>query len=213
MKTPRLLAIDPSISACGWALFCVNTTNPLDAGVFRPPKQGHLESRLALLQKTVEAFFANIEFGKEDFLVCEGPAPLHTNPMSSMVVERVRGIFETLARAKGAMVPGRINPRSIHSEILGLYGKQVNRVYVKQIARTCATHLFQEFITFKQEETNSAQLAQDLIDALLIGAAACSRVGQAQASNMSVYIYFGERKRSSFRSLRLSSKNAGTSRV
>ncbi len=139
-----------------------------------------LANRLLTLQNEIEQLFGHLRMGEGDVLVCEGPAPLVLNPNSAMKVERVRGIFETIARNRGVRVPGRINPRTLQTELLGLTGRQISRDRVKAAARGLASNLFGSYLArlplYGVGERPQAKLSQDIIDALLIGALAVSRV-------------------------------------
>lgn len=170
----KLLSIDPSLTQSGWALFCLNTARPLATGVIAPPgTELNLSKRYDILQLQVLELLQSLKLKSGNYLICEGPAPLVKNPNSALKVEGVRGIFESVARAQGLSVPGRINPRSVQAEILGMRGKQLERKLVKEWARATAERLF------KDEIPNIATLQQDIIDALLIGALGLSRINSA----------------------------------
>ena len=139
----RLLAIDPSLTASGWALFSLKGGKLLGAGILRPPGPGvFLADRLASLQSSVEQLMEHYKLGPRDLLVAEGPAPLVLNPQSALKVERVRSIFEAVARGRSMLVPGRVNPRSVQTELMGMRGKQLDRVTVKTWARETANRIF-----------------------------------------------------------------------
>lgn len=177
----RLIAVDPSLTASGWALFSLESGAPECWGVLAPPGAAHsLEYRLTCLQKSVADIFDRHALDERDVLVCEGPAPLVKNPLSSLKVERVRSIFEAVARARGVLVPGRLNPRTVQTELLGMRGKQLERKQVKAWAREVAVRLYGNVL-------NSApRVSQDIIDALLIGSLAVSRVQLAARAGTSL---------------------------
>lgn len=112
-----------------------------------------------------------------DVLLCEGPAPLVRNPQSALKVEGVRGIFEAVARAEGLLVPGRLNPRTVQTELLGMRGRQLARAEVKAWARATAMRLYgdvlQEMLGAPHERKT---ISQDILDALLIGTVAATRI-------------------------------------
>ncbi len=162
-------------------LFDVRTAKPLGGGVLAPPGSATpLGERLGWLQVEVGQLFLTTGLGAQDVLVCEGPAPLVLNPQSALKVEHVRGIFEVLARERGVLVPGRINPRTVQAELLGMRGKQLPREQVKEWAREVAQRLFGEDIPVGESgRGRGGKLSQDVVDALLIGALAVSRLGLA----------------------------------
>ena len=196
LTTPqkRLLAIDPSLTASGWALFSVQGGELIAVGVIRPPGTSlPLPLRLDELQHSVAALYEELRIDAGDIVVCEGPAPLVRNPLSALKVEHVRSIFESVARARLASVPGRINPRTVQSELLGMRGKQIPRAEVKAWARETARRLFGE----KLEKLAGAAflaarrpLSQDIIDAALIGTLALTRVQMALRCGQDLYAVF-----------------------
>lgn len=211
----KLLAIDPSLTASGWALFSLGNDGspsaqsaaathrlPLAVGVICPPgPEVEMSRRLASLQTQVEQLISKLHMSKGDFLVCEGPAPIVLNPDSAIKVERVRGIFETVARSFGLVVPGRINPRTVQSELLGMRGKQLSRSAVKEWARHTAQVLFGPQLAscpingLRQGKRRSGTPAmpQDIIDALLIGVLGASKLNIARRSGIAPEAVFEAR--------------------
>ena len=189
-----LLAVDPSLTCSGWALFNIQTSQPLATGNILPlPATFSLERRINSLQEEVKRIFVAMRLGRNDFLVCEGPAPLVLNPNSALKVERVRGVFEAMAREAGLNVVGRLNPRTIQVELLGFKGKQIERKEVKKIARQVAQNLFAAYLESK------AKISQDEIDALLIGALASSKIKIALNSKLAPDSVFAPKSRRSSR--------------
>lgn len=212
-----LLAVDPSLTCSGWALFALTDGLPRAVGVIMPPGPAiALATRIALLQREVEALLESFKLGVGDLLVCEGPAPLVLNPQSALKVEGVRGVFETVARSRGVAVPGRLNPRTVQSELLGMRGKQLDRRTVKEWARAAALQLYgarldkllvqQQLVSDRRAAgaggdppRPARSLSQDAIDALLIGAVAVGRFRLSVASGLPVETVFqGGGKRRSF---------------
>ena len=188
-KTSKhLLAVDPSLSVSGWALFCLSDGRPKAVGIISPPgPKTILSRRFDYLQAAVTEVIRRLKLGAGDVLICEGPAPLVKNPQSALKVEGVRGIFESVARNFGVAVPGRLNPRTVQSEILGMRGKQLGRKTVKEWARTTALQLYgAELEKIIGEENRRAKISQDIIDAVLIGSLATSRVQFAIRSGQSI---------------------------
>lgn len=184
-----LFAVDPSLTCSGWALFAIADGAPLAAGIVttRGP-EAQLADRLAELQTEIAQLFSHLRMGRSDILVCEAPAPLVLNPNSALKVEQVRSIFESLARDRGVLVPGRINPRTVQTELLGLKGQQLHRSAVKDVARAVAEQLFGSELTAIPLYGQAKQLKrvpQDIIDALLLGTVAMSRLRLAEQSNRS----------------------------
>ena len=175
---PYLFAVDPSLTCSGWALFSLNEKSPHAFGVFTPPgPKFALEFRLQTLQEEISSLFSDLSLGKGDYLVCEGPAPLVKNPQSSLKVERVRSIFETLAREREIKVPGRINPRTLQTELLGMRGQQLKRTEVKRWARDTVEKLYGANLNhLKTSGKLKKKIPQDIIDAILIGTIALSRI-------------------------------------
>lgn len=177
---PRLLAVDPSLTCSGWVLFSIAQAEPLSCGTLRAPSpRSPLAQRLTVLQQEMDILFQSLALVTGDVLVCEGPAPLVLNPQSALKVEHVRTMFETLARARGLRVPGRLNPRTVQTELLGLRGRQLNRKEVKTSARFVCEKMFGQKLQSCCQGADSksrAQLSQDIVDAALLGAVAVSRV-------------------------------------
>lgn len=183
----RVIAIDPSLTQSGWAVFDVHRQNATAWGVISSmPASIPLVDRLNDLQSKISKLFSDMGLSSNDFLVCEGPAPISLNPSSSIKVEQVRGIFETLARCNGVKVLSRLNPRTVQNEILGLKGKQLPRQEVKQVARQV---LLQLYADRKSEFMN---LQQDVIDALLIGTLAQSRISQSLKLGIDPVVFFSQ---------------------
>ena len=194
----RIIAVDPSLTATGWAIFSIAKNAPIHLGVIRPKgTEFPLSVRLHELQAQVSELFSKINLSSEDILVCEGPAPLVKNPQSSLKVEHVRGIFETLARSFGAVVPGRINPRTIQRELLGMKGRQLGRTQVKEWARKTVEQLYGTLLPSipieDQKKTRAGLLSQDIVDALLIGTLAVSKTTMAIRTGDDVTLHFTER--------------------
>lgn len=174
----RLLSVDPSLSCSGWALFCLETGAVKRVGTIRAlPAEHSLSQRLEEMQCEITLLFQELLLKSGDYLVCEGPAPIMLNPKTAMKVEQVRGIFETVARSNGVTVPGRVNPRTVHVEILGLRGRQLERNSVKAIARETALYLYKDVLAEIVGSTERAErTSQDILDALLVGTVSINRI-------------------------------------
>jgi len=208
-----LLAVDPSLTASGWALFEIKSSRLLAVGLINPPGADELlATRLRVLQQSVMTLIEKFGLGTKDFLVCEGPAPLVRNPQSALKVEGVRGIFETIARSQGILVPGRVNPRTVQSEILGMRGKQLARKAVKEWSRHTAYRLYEKplRVLFESETDTLPKISQDIIDALLIGTLAMSRIQTCLRTSSSVELAFAA-TRASARALGKSRRATGWS--
>lgn len=196
----RLIAVDPSLTCTGWALFHVKNGKPIRGGVLKPlSTKVVLAHRLADLQRSVELLLAELELEEGDVLICEGPAPLVLNPSSSLKVEQVRSIFEAVARTRGLIVPGRLNPRTVQTELLGLKGKQLARKEVKTWARSVANRLFGNDLSGILDNSSQSP-PQDVIDALLIGALAVTKIQLAARMNVCVSEVLSSSRNSSSRS-------------
>ena len=200
-RESRLLAVDPSLTASGWSLFSVHNAKLLDVGIIVPAgPQVALSKRLEELQEKVSELFRTLKLQAGDYLVCEGPAHLVLNPQSALKLERVRGIFEAVARSLKVSVPGRINPRTVHVEVLGLYGKQARRNDVKKSAQVVCTQLFgTELNSILQNKNVSGRSAnkipQDITDATLIGALCVSKIQICLRSGVEVGEAFFNKRR------------------
>jgi hypothetical protein len=187
----KILAVDPSLRSTGWALFDFKTKNPLATGIIKSEDASiPLSERLRVLQNEIESLYTELNLVADDILVCEGPAPLVLNPHTALKVEHVRGIFETIARGKGINVPGRINPRTWQSELLGLRGPQLPRKEVKELSLLTAKRLFPEMFAVKKVGEKEIQGIQDIADALLIGCLAKSKLEVAQRTGTELAAVF-----------------------
>ena len=195
-QTCKVLAVDPSLTASGWALFLLADARLLAVGVLSPPgPQVILAKRLDELQRRVRECLAALELGSDDYLVCEGPAPLVRDPHGAIKVERVRSIFESVARERRIKVPGRLNPRTVQTELLGMKGKQLSRNAVKQWARETAMQLYgnvleHAFCGDMSETRRSRAVSQDIIDALLIGTLAVAKLQLGLQSGLDLAAIF-----------------------
>ena len=183
----RLLAVDPSLTCSGWALFdlsdelaggallvAVGKIRSLAASV-------PLASRLFDLQQKICSVFDQLSLGSDDVLICESQTTMR-DPRAAFKVEQVRGIFETIARSRELKVPGRINPRSVQSEVMGLRGRQLERSMVKQTAVQIVKTVYGEALTSLGFTVDSKNLQrhQDIVDAILVGSLAVTRVQGAE---------------------------------
>lgn len=184
-KWRYLLAVDPSLTCSGWALFAVNSQKLCGVGKIKSAKPDvALSTRYANLQQQVSSLFEQINFGTQDILVCEAPTTMR-DPKAAIKVEQVRGIFETLARNRGALVPGRLNPRTVQTELLGFKGQQVTRKIVKESAFVIANKLFnKELAGLGLNIEQQSNKYQDIVDALLIGTVILSRIKRTTSASI-----------------------------
>ncbi|NDC38860.1 MAG: hypothetical protein EBZ48_12555 [Proteobacteria bacterium] len=182
MQRQRLLAVDPSLTCSGWAFFDSKAGKVLAVGKIRSLSATiPLADRLVDLQNRIEAVMAKLKLGSRDTLICEAPTTMR-DPRAAIKVEQVRCIFEVLARTLHVQVPGRINPRTVHHELLGFRGRQVARPEVKRAAVQVVRQLFStelEGIGFDPSAYNLSR-HQDIVDALLIGYIGLTRQRTAQ---------------------------------
>jgi hypothetical protein len=107
------------------------------------------------------------------------------DPSAAMKVEQVRGIFEAVARFNSMAVPGRINPKSVHSELLGFKGRQQSRPVVKLAALQVVQRLYGEQLqTMGFIDTTGKVKSQDVVDAILIGTIAVERVRRSVSTGL-----------------------------
>lgn len=176
-KARFLLTVDPSLTCSGWALFNLKDSRLLGVGKIRSLKPSiSLAARFKNLQEQIALLFEQLEVGRNDVLVCEAPTTMR-DPKAAFKVEQVRGIFETLARQRGSLVPGRVNPRTVHYDILGFKGKQLQRVVVKEAACTVAGRLYGPCLAkIGFPDLQKLKKHQDVVDALLIGTVVLAKI-------------------------------------
>ena len=195
-RSPKLLAVDPSLTCSGWALFNRPAGRLLGVGkIHSLPSSCYMAHRLRDVQQKVLNVLQRLSLGADDLLVCEGPTTVR-DPRAALLVEQIRVIFETVARSRDIEVPGRLNPRSVQYEVLGLRGKQLARPIVKETAvqavyRLHASQL--EEIGFDSDLENLRR-NQDVVDAILVGDLAMSRVGSAERAGGSLVERFDEKR-------------------
>ncbi len=137
-----------------------------------------MAERLRVLQGRIEGLFERLRLGPHDVLVCEAPTTAK-DPHNAFKVEHVRSLFEAIARSRSLAVPGRINPRTVQFEIMGLSGKQLERKEVKATAVRMATFLYGPELQRLGINMDELQRHQDIIDALLLGRLALTRIQTA----------------------------------
>lgn len=181
MNFKRVIAIDPSLTCSGWALFSLPEGELQGVGKIRSrPSEFNLSERLLDLQEKIMKLFSTVQLSANDVLICEAPTTMR-DPRAAIKVEQVRCMFETLARSRNAYVPGRLNPRSVHREIMGLGGSQIPRAMIKDIAQSVARALYSSALERIQFDTTAMSFKrnQDIVDALLLGSLAVVRVRTA----------------------------------
>ena len=190
------MAVDPSLTCSGWAAFSTDSGRLLAVGKIRSiPSANPLACRLEDLQLKVKEVMEQMDLGKNDVLICEAPTTMR-DPRAAFKVEQVRGIFEAVARERKLLVPGRLNPRSVQFEILGLKGRQAVRASVKSAAVQVAARLYGTELGklgFEARESNLKK-HQDIVDAMLIGALALSRIKSALIPRQPLELFFEERR-------------------
>ncbi len=151
---------------------------------------------MSFVQKKIEITLNDNCMGHNDVLVCEAQTTMR-DPRAAFQVEQVRGIFETLARNRKVAVPGRINPRSVQYELLGLTGKQCCREEVKSSAISVARTLYGNILEKAgfSTETENLKKHQDIIDALLVGRLAMTRICSGLRAGVAVDRMFEERRK------------------
>jgi Holliday junction resolvasome RuvABC endonuclease subunit len=192
MKYHKLLAVDPSLTCSGWALFDTSNERLLGVGTIRTlGPEFPLATRLRRLQENAESVLDQARMGEGDILLCEEATSMK-DPQAVAKLERVRSIFETLARSRGVRVPGRIHPRTVHYELLGLKGKQPSRDAVKAAARAVAMRLFTTSLQELQFDVSerAVRRAQDVVDALLVGQIGLSRIESARKTGTDLDDFF-----------------------
>lgn len=172
----RVLAIDPSLISSGWALFKTSPRRCLAFGTIRTQKVKCLESRLKSIQTQVNDLYTSINLSASDLVLVED-ATKFIDPLNLIKVERVRAVFEVLARSSGIETK-RIHARTIQRFVMGLTGRQLKREIVKACARQTAWALYRsELMQIDGIKTvEDMKRCQDIVDALLIGHYATSQI-------------------------------------
>lgn len=181
----RILAVDPSLTCSGWALLEVKSGAVIGVGELRslPPSEA-MATRLNDLQTRIDKLFSKLGLAVGDGLICEGPTTMR-DPAAAIKVEQVRGIFEAVARFHAVEVPGRINPKSVHSELLGFKGRQRSRPIVKLAALQVVQRLYgEQLLSMGFIDTAGKVKSQDVVDAILIGTIAVERVRRSLNSGL-----------------------------
>lgn len=187
----RLLAIDPSLTCSGWSLFDISKGQIRSVGLIRSKgTRFTLPDRLRDFHQQVQKLFSTLKIGEGDILVCEAPSTV-IDPKATFKVEQIRGIFENTARDFKALVPGRLNPRTVQREALGLFGKQIERKSVKALARKTVQFLYGETLTRFGIDPALVKY-QDIIDSILIGHVALSKLEASKRASISVEEMFLE---------------------
>ena len=198
MYSRRLIAVDPSLTCSGWALFSADSGKLLGVGKLKSLGPTHpYASRLKDLQERIGKMLLGVGLGKNDVLLCEAPTTMK-DPRAAIMVEQVRSIFETLGRDRGIIVPGRINPRSVHHQVMGLRGKQMARLQVKETAVEIVFSLYKGALEEIGFRAGRAELArhQDIVDAILIGNLGVTWIQEAKLLGISLEEFFeGRRKK------------------
>jgi len=195
MAVRRLLAIDPSLTCSGWALFEVKGGALCGVGKLRSLGAAvPLAARLQDLQGRIAALMDRFEFSSGDVLICEEQTTMR-DPRAAFKVEQVRGIFEAVARSRKVKVPGRLNPRSVQFEIMGLKGKQTKREIVKEVAVEVVRSLYGPALSGMGFDTTAKNLKrnQDIVDAILVGSLGLSRIRSAEVAGEELGAFFHKR--------------------
>lgn len=198
-----LISIDPSLTCSGWAVFDFNTEGLVAVGKIRAlPASYSLSDRLLDFQKKVQDLLKTFGLKRGDYLVSEAPTTMR-DPRAAFRVEQVRSIFEAVARAKDINVPGRVNPRSVQREVMGLRGKQIAREQVKDTAVRVVSALYEKDLRCLEFPVDHSSLLkhQDIVDAILVGRLALIRVKSAIQAGLPPQKLFDE-KLTSRRSVR-----------
>lgn len=198
MPYNRLFAVDPSLTCSGWALFSVAPSSLLAVGKLKSlPAAVPMSQRLLDLQRRIGAVFDEVQLRPDDVVVCESQTTMR-DPRAAFKVEQVRGIFETIARERGAAVPGRLNPRTVQQEVMGLRGKQLRRDVVKRTAVQVVLNVYSEGLKALGFPCTEAGLKkhQDVVDAILIGSLAVDKIRAAEHGRMPLEDIFKPRQSS-----------------
>mgnify|MGYP002078898693 CR=1 FL=1 len=192
MSYRYLLLVDPSLTCSGWALFALKSGHLKAVGKINSiAAKFPLSVRLQDLQSKISIIYQELNLNSKDIVICESPTTMR-DPKAAIKVEQVRSIFETLARGCGMLVPGRINPRSVQNEILGIKGRQIKRSSVKEIAvdvvcKVYGKHLKEIGFPLSKENLKKNQ---DIVDAILIGSLGVARIFSANQCGVDPALIF-----------------------
>lgn len=198
------MAVDPSLTCSGWALLSLPAGEVLAVGKIKAaPPSFPMATRLERLQSAIKKVLVSLSLGETDVMVCEAPTTMK-DPLNAIKVEQVRGLFEAAGRSLGVTVPGRVNPRSVQYEVMGLTGKQVVRTEVKAAAVRTVRYLYAPALERLGIEVSEETLKkhQDIVDAILIGRFAALKIQGAIESRQSLESAFDsqtKQQRSSWR--------------
>lgn len=195
MTARRLLAIDPSLTCSGWALFEVRGGTLCGVGKLRSLGAANpLAARLQDLQGRIAGLMERFQLTAGDVLICEEQTTMR-DPRAAFKVEQVRGIFEAVARSRRVKVPGRLNPRSVQFEIMGLKGKQTKREIVKEVAVEVVRSLYGTALAGIGFDPTPRNLKrnQDIVDAILVGSLGLSRIRSAEVAGEELGTFFHKR--------------------
>lgn len=144
-----------------------------------------MADRIGTLQERIAELLAGLRLGRNDVLICEEQTTMR-DPRAAFMVEQVRGIFETLARSRDVVVPGRLNPRSVQHEVMGLRGRQLKREVVKEVASGIVKSVYGQTLQEMKFSLTAEHLRrnQDIVDAILIGSLGLARLRSAAQSGM-----------------------------
>ncbi|MFN4896501.1 MAG: hypothetical protein ACK5GN_12320 [Pseudomonadota bacterium] len=171
-------------------MFSISNGHICSVGKVRSdPPPVPMGQRLRTLQQRIEAVLERLQLGADDILVCESATTVK-DPHNALKVENVRSIFESVARTRLMSVPGRINPRSVHHEVMGLSGKQLPRAEVKLAARRTVEYLYLDELKRLGVSQGDLVKHQDIVDAILLGRLAVMRVRSAQEGDLPVEVMF-----------------------
>lgn len=189
----KILAVDPSLTSSGWALF--EGVRLIGVGHIKT-RVGPIALRLESIQGSVLELFKRCNLNEDSVVVCEDATAM-VDPSSALKLEQVRGIFECCARALGATVPGRINPRSIQSALLGMRGAQVKREAVKAAAVEVVRHHYGVMLEQLNFPASISHLKrhQDICDAVLVGHMALIRIEEARRLRVPLWEVFEIKRR------------------
>lgn len=190
----NLLAIDPSLTCSGWALFDLRSFELTAVGKIRSlPASVPYAERLKDLHSRIHSLLKELDGGANDVLVCESPTTMR-DPRAAFKVEQVRCTFESIARERNMSVPGRLHPRTVQYEVMGLRGKQLSRQVVKETATCVVERLYSRELREMgiMETGRSLRRHQDIVDAILLGNLAVNKIKSGLRGGVPLDCLFSE---------------------
>jgi len=157
-----LLALDPSTTAIGWALFDVETDALLTSGVWRPPRKAEFDERCAAACLWLYKRLSGV-----DAFAYEIPVVRH-NPRTTVMLAEFSGALRSLAWVYVKRII-----RVLPAERLTAFGLPWN------VKRAEAKRLIVQYVNLRYG-LGLTEKEHDVADAVAVGVAAMSRLKEEE---------------------------------